>query len=81
MKIFIVINIFLITVYSAIAQQDPEAKKILDRVAEKTKSHTSIQADFKLIIENRRDDKVSKTEGKIKIKGDKYYMESIGSKV
>lgn len=63
------------------AQQDPEAKEILDRVAEKTKSYSTIQAEFELIIDNRRDDNVSKTGGKLFIKGDKYYMESLGSKV
>ena len=81
MKLFVIINLFLLGAFSSLAQQDPEAKIILDRVAAKTKSHSSIQADFELTIENRRDDKVSKTEGKIIIKGDKYYMESLGSKI
>ncbi len=81
MKLFIIINLFLFSAFSSMAQQDPEAKIILDRVAEKTKSYTSIQADFELIIDNHREDKVSKTDGKIIIKGDKYYMESLGSKI
>ncbi|MBN1598287.1 MAG: outer membrane lipoprotein carrier protein LolA [Bacteroidales bacterium] len=66
---------------SVCAQQDPEAKKILDRVSEKTKAYTSIIADFELIINNRRDDMVTNSKGIIKVKGDKYYLESMDSEV
>ncbi|MBN2521736.1 MAG: outer membrane lipoprotein carrier protein LolA [Bacteroidales bacterium] len=76
-----IIHILVFTACTLMAQQDPEAKKILDRVALKTKSYSTIQADFELTIENRRENKVSRTNGSIKIKGDKYYMESPGSKV
>ncbi|MBA7541084.1 Outer-membrane lipoprotein carrier protein [subsurface metagenome] len=81
MKIIAVISLIMLGIYTLKAQQDPEAKKILDRVAEKTKNYSTIQADFELIIENRRENKITKTTGLIKIKGDKYYMESMGSKV
>lgn len=63
------------------AQQDPSAKKILDGVADKNKQYRSIQADFELIIENRREDQISTSSGIIRIKGEKYYLESLGSKV
>ena len=63
------------------AQQDPAAKEILDRVAEKNKQYTSIRADFELTIENRREEQVSASTGMIVIKGEKYYLESLGSKV
>lgn len=76
--IFILASLSLIYGYS---QQDPAAKEILDRVAKKNKGYTSIQADFELIIENRREGQTSITTGTIKIKGDKYYIESMGSKV
>ncbi len=81
MKQFAIFSLLLLGVYSSKAQQDPDAKKILDRVAEKTKSYNTIQTDFELVIENKRENKVSKTSGKIKLKGDKYYMESLGSKI
>ncbi|MGD2033924.1 MAG: outer membrane lipoprotein carrier protein LolA [Bacteroidales bacterium] len=81
MRLIAIIYLLLLSLCSVQAQQDPEAKKILDRVAEKTKAHNTIQTDFELVIENRRDDKLSRTKGKIRIKGDKYYMESMGSKV
>jgi outer membrane lipoprotein carrier protein len=63
------------------AQQDPEAKKILDRVSEKNKSYSTIQVNFVLSIDNRRENQKSSTSGLIKIKGEKYYMESMGTKV
>lgn len=63
------------------AQQDQEAKKILDRVSAKTKEYSTIQADFELIIENRTENHKTNSKGIIKIKGRKYYMESMGSKV
>ncbi len=67
--------------FTGSAQQDPAAKEILDRVAKKNKQYTSIQADFKLVIENRREDQTSSSSGIIKMKGEKYYLESMGSKV
>ena len=75
--------IFLIILFplSIKAQQDPEARKILDRVSEKTKSYSTIQADFELIIENRPENKKTESRGSLKIKGNKYYMESMGTKV
>lgn len=65
----------------ASAQQDPEAKKILDRVAEKSKKYTTIQTDFELTIDNRREDFSSSSKGILKVKGDKYFMESADTRV
>ena len=62
-------------------QQDPEAKKILDSVSLKTKEYSTIQADFELVIENRPENHKTNSKGIIKIKGNKYYMESMGTKV
>jgi outer membrane lipoprotein-sorting protein len=81
MKLYFHYILFLIASADLCAQQDPEAKKILDRVAEKTKNCQTIQADLELVIENRRDGQVTKNVGVVKIKGDKYYLESTGSKV
>jgi outer membrane lipoprotein-sorting protein len=78
---FILFPIFFLLFNTVFSQQDPEAKVILDRVAEKTKNYSTIQADFELIIENHRDGKNSKSIGSVKMKGEKYYIESMGSKV
>lgn len=83
MKIITILFILLCLANKLSAQlgQDPEAKKILDRVSAKTKSHSTIQANFELDIDNRQIKKKTKSTGLIKIKGDKYYMESMGTKV
>ena len=75
--------IFFISLFSLTikAQQDPEAKKILDQVSEKTKNYSTIQSDFELIIDNRQENKKTESKGSLKIKGNKYYMESMGTKV
>lgn len=77
---FLLISIFSVSLMG-FAQQDPAAKEILDRIAEKNKQYVSIQADFELVIENRREDQTSESSGIIKLKGEKYYMESMGTKV
>lgn len=62
-------------------QQDPEAKKILDQAAEKTKSFQTIQVSYKLTVEDRKEKTSSVSEGKIKIKGDKYRLDAAESVV
>ncbi len=61
--------------------QDSAAKVILDQVSNKLTGYTSILADFELVIDNRMEDLHSKNSGSIQIKGDKYYMESMGNQV
>ncbi len=63
------------------AQQDPEARKILDRVSQKSKQYSSIQADFEFTITNRPEEYTSTSNGHLKLKGDKYYMESMDTRV
>jgi outer membrane lipoprotein-sorting protein len=79
-NIFIPAVLFIV-VSSLIAQQDPAAKEILDRASEKMKSYETIEADFELIIDNRMESLHSKSTGSIQVKGEKYYMESMGSMV
>ncbi|MBN1950397.1 MAG: outer membrane lipoprotein carrier protein LolA [Bacteroidales bacterium] len=82
MKRLLSIALFICIASSiSLGQQDPEAKNILDRAAERTKQYTTIKTDFSLKIENRRDDFSSSTEGVLMIKGEKYYMESSDTKV
>ena len=81
MKLFANILLAALTLTSTYAQQDPEAKEILDRVSEKMKNYKTIEADFELIIENRMDNLHSKSSGAIQVKGEKYFMESMGTTV
>ncbi len=76
MKEILYIILLTVAVFTAKAQQDPEAKKILDRVSAKAKSYSTIEANLTFIIDNRVEDWKTETTGKIKIKGQKYYMES-----
>ena len=64
------------TVY---AQQDPEAKKILDKLSEKTKSHKTISAEFKVTFQNIKDNIQNTSEGSIIIKSDKYVLKFMGN--
>jgi outer membrane lipoprotein-sorting protein len=63
------------------AQQDPEAKIILDRMAEEIKQYQSIQSDFSLIIFDHKENKKNASHGSILIKGDKYKVTSGGTTV
>ncbi len=79
---FILINIIAFTSLVALkAQQDTEAQKILDRASKKLKNYETVEADFSLNIDNKMEDLHSKSTGSIQIKGNKYYMESMGSEV
>lgn len=63
------------------AQQDPEAKVILDRMGEKLKQYPSIQSDFSLVIFDHKENKKNTSNGTILIKGDKYKVASGGTTV
>ena len=73
--IIIIISLLSITVYS---QKDPAAKAILDKLSEITKSHPSIQVDFKIDYKNIKDNMFNTSEGSITMKGDKYYLRFMG---
>jgi outer membrane lipoprotein-sorting protein len=64
---------------SAIAQVDP-AKKILDDLSAKTKSYSTLKAEFSWTVEKK--DKSKDTQsGKIQTKGDKYKLEIPGHEI
>ncbi len=62
--------------FKVFMQQDPEAKRILDQAAAKTKSYQTIQVDYKLTVEDRKEGTSSVSAGKIRIKGDKYRLDA-----
>jgi outer membrane lipoprotein carrier protein len=62
------------------AQQDSEAKAILDNLSEKTKTHSTIKTSFSYTYEDKKNDTRVSKEGKITLKGDKYklhFMQSV----
>ena len=61
--------------------QDPAAREILDGVAVRVKEMKSIQADFELVIEDRKENTKNKSVGNLLVKQDKYKISSTGSVV
>jgi outer membrane lipoprotein-sorting protein len=75
MKKIIFVLSLLLTNYSVNAQVDAKAKKILDDVSVKTKTYSSINAEFSITVENKKN-KTSDTQvGKLTLKGNKYKLE------
>lgn len=56
------------------AQNDPNAKKILDAISAKLKTYKGITANFTLTSKSRTGKVNNNVAGKISIKGDKYYI-------
>ena len=65
---------------TSIAQNDPKAKKILDELGTKTKTYTTIKAEFTKTLEKK--DKSKTTEdSKIETKGNKYKLVITGHEI
>lgn len=56
------------------AQEDAKAKEILDKLSAKTKSYSSIKADFQYSMINKSDGLNETQTGKIEIKGNSYFL-------
>jgi outer membrane lipoprotein carrier protein len=66
--------LFLFISCTILAQQDPDAKKILDSFSKKTKSYSAYSAKFTIESENKQNGEKQSNTGEILIKGDKYRM-------
>jgi outer membrane lipoprotein-sorting protein len=73
-KILIALG-FVISNFTLYAQVDAKAKKILDDVSAKTKTYTSINAEFSITVENKKNKTTDAQVGKITLKGSKYKLE------
>ena len=60
---------------------DSKAKIILDEVSVKTKSYTSIKAEFTFSMENKADNISESQEGTLLLKGEKYRLEIAGQEI
>jgi len=78
---YLILSLFIPLCCSLNAQQDPEAKVILDRMAEKIKQYQSIQSDFSLIVFDHKENHKNTSHGSIIIRGDKYKVASGGTTV
>lgn len=79
MKNLIAIVTLLFLVVQAGAQQDPKAKTILDALSNKTKSFTTIRAQFAIALENMKENVKEEFSGSILMKGEKYRLSAMGS--
>lgn len=70
----LLISLILLPCFSVFAQ-DPEAKKILDKFSEKTKSYAAYSADFEIKSENHQNGESNENTGKILVKGNKYRLD------
>lgn len=79
MKNLIGILTLLFLFVQAGAQQDPKAKTILDALSNKTKSYTTIKAQFAIALENMKENVKEEFSGSIMMKGEKYRLSAMGS--
>ncbi len=63
------------------AQNDPNAKKILDGISAKLKTFKGISADFALTSKGKNGKLNNNIKGKISIKGNKYYIKQSSTEI
>jgi outer membrane lipoprotein-sorting protein len=71
MKKLLFLLLAIITGGAAMAQ-DRQAKEILDRLSEKTRSYSTITAEFTISIDNRKDKVKDTQQGKMQLKGSMF---------
>lgn len=74
-KIFFLLIALSLVTGSAKSQTDPAAKKILDAVTAKLKTYKGINAEFTLLSRSASGKINNNVNGRISIKGNKYYIE------
>jgi outer membrane lipoprotein-sorting protein len=73
-KLIIALSLLIVNV-PLYAQVDAKAKKILDEVSAKTKTYNTINAEFSITIENKKEKTTHTQFGKLTLKGSKYKLE------
>lgn len=69
---YITTLLFTLTVFCAFAQNEPQAKEILDKVAAKFKAYPATEIVFTLSMDNKAEDIHETHEGKAWMKGNMY---------
>ncbi len=70
--IFAMVAFLLAT--NLMAQQDPKAKEILDKLSLTTRSYKSIQIEFSFTLENKKNNVNQTNEGEVVLKGKSYRL-------
>jgi outer membrane lipoprotein-sorting protein len=78
-KILLLTAILILGNNLIFAQMDPEAKKILDKLSEKTKSHKVIKSDFEVTFTSTKDNIQNTSKGTITMKGEMYRLNFMDS--
>ncbi|HLL42456.1 MAG TPA: outer membrane lipoprotein carrier protein LolA [Segetibacter sp.] len=73
-KLYCLLIALVILIASAKAQNDPAVKKILDAVTTNLKTYKGINAGFTLLSKSQSGKINNNVNGKISIKGNKYYI-------
>jgi len=74
MKRFVSMIAALIVAINLMAQQDPKAKEILDKLSQTTKSYKTIQIEFSFTLENKKNNVNQTNEGQVTLKGKSYKL-------
>lgn len=81
-KYIITVVLFIASLSILFAQDDAKAKGILDEVSKKTKSFTTIKADFTITMQPADKTKKADTQnGSLLLKGDKYKLSIKGQEI
>jgi len=74
MKRLTIVMAVLMIAANLMAQQDPKAKEVLDKLSQTTKSYKTIQIDFSFTLENKKNNVNQTNEGVVALKGKSYRL-------
>lgn len=83
MKVLLKIGMVFILILATVQvnAQDAKAKGILDKLSAKTKTYTSMRADFEYTMKNVAEDIEETQNGSLVTQGEKYNLEIAGQKI
>lgn len=64
----------LLGAFSSMAQQDPKAKEVLDKLSQTTRGYKTIQIEFSFTLENKKNNVNQTNEGEVALKGKSYRL-------
>ena len=64
----------LMVVMNLMAQQDPKAKEVLEKLSQTTRSYKTIQIEFSFTLENKKNNVNQTNEGEVALKGKSYRL-------
>ncbi|TDH25666.1 outer membrane lipoprotein carrier protein LolA [Segetibacter sp. 3557_3] len=73
-NVYLLLAMFTFVSYTATAQNDPNAKKVLDGVSAKLKTFKGVSALFNYVSKTRAGKTASNVNGNVLIKDQKYYI-------